>query len=324
MDHDALYVDIESLPTQKVPLMGIDGVIVIAPRSLSGRLLERLAATGRPLTLLDRHGNFVGRLIAPTQGNVLLRLDQYRAAVGNGALIIARNMVLAKVQNASNLLVRRRRDATGESATRLSGAIDGLRLVIPTIAAADNVDRLRGYEGDAAAQYFGVFASLITRPGRGFTLLRRERRPPRGRMNALLSYLYTLLTHETVAAAESVGLDPQMGFLHTPRPGRPSLALDLVEELRAPFADRLALSLVNRREINEDDFDLQPGGVVYLSATGRRIVNEAWARRRQETVRHRLLREEVPWAMVPHVQARLLARHLRGDIESYPAFLAPE
>ena len=142
-------------------------------------------------------------------------------------------------------------------------------------------------------------------------------------MNALLSYLYTMLTREAVAAIEAVGLDPQVGYLHALRPGRPSLALDLVEELRAPLADRLALSLVNRRELGEEDFEVQPGGAVYLTQGGRRVVNRAWAEHRQERVRHALLREDVPWGLVAHVQARLLARHLRGDLATYPAFLAP-
>lgn len=324
IDHDALRIDIEGEATKTVPLMGVDGVIVTRPRAVSARVIERLAETGRPLTLLDGRGVFTARVVGPVTGSVHLRMAQYRAVDSGVGLGIARNVVLAKLQNSRSLLMRRSRDARVEGRGAVVAVAGELRAIVGVASTAVTLDALRGHEGDAARRYFSSFHHLVSRPGRAFALDRRERRPPRGRMNALISYLYTLLTHEAVAAAETVGLDPQVGYLHALRPGRPGLALDMVEELRAPLADRLALSLVNRRELSEDDFEVQPGGAVWLALSGRRIVNRAWAERRQQPVRHGLLREELPWGLVLHVQARLLARHLRGELASYPAFLAPE
>jgi CRISPR-associated protein Cas1 len=262
-------------------------------------------------------------MVGPTAGNVLLRVAQHAAAEATGGLGIARAVVQAKVQNQRRLILRRARDAREPAKGRLDAAASGLAAAILAASGPGGVDELRGHEGDAARLYFAVFSDMVTVSGREFALQTRERRPPRGRMNALLSFLYTLATHEAVAAAESVGLDPQLGYLHALRPGRPALALDLVEEVRAPLCDRLALSLVNRRQLVASDFVVTAGGAVYLTEGGRRLVLNAWAERRQETVRHPLLHQQLPWGLVLHVQARLLARHLRGELASYPAFLAP-
>lgn len=324
LDHDSVRVATEDRQEHRVPLMGIDGIVAMAVRAVSGRLIERLAETGRPLTLLDGRGVFIGRLSGPVSGNVLLRVSQYGASRGEAALGIARNVALAKIQNQRRLLLRRARDVDDPARARISEAVRGLSLCIQAASTASTIDEVRGHEGDAARRYFGGFTDMVSVPGREFSLESRERRPPRGRMNALLSFLYTLATFGAVAAAEAAGLDPQVGYLHALRPGRPSLALDLVEEVRAPLCDRLAISLVNRRQIGKDDFEISPGGAVYLSAQGRRIVATAWAGRRQTLVRHPLLHEDVPWGLVTHVQARLLARFLRGDVNGYPAFLAPE
>lgn len=323
VDHDAINIEIEGEPKRTVPMMGIDGVVATGVRAVSARLIERPAESGRALTLLDRRGAFTSRLVGPVAGSVHLRIAQCQASSTDAAVAIARNVVVAKIQNGRRPLLRRSRNSSGEIRERLPMTATALVDVGRTAGTAGDVGIIRGHEGDAARRYFEGFRLMVSRDGRVFALDRRERRPPRGRMNALLSYLYTLLTHDAVAAAESVGLDPQIGFLHALRPGRPALALDLVEELRAPLADRLALTLVNRKEISEDDFEIQPGGAVYLSMQGRRIVNRAWSERRQEVVRHPLLRENVPWGLVMHAQARLLARHLRGEISSYPAFVAP-
>jgi CRISPR-associated protein Cas1 len=304
--------------------MGIDGIVLAGARSVSVGAMERIVATGRDLTLLDWRGHFIARLSGPTTGSVYLRIAQYTAATGPAALEIARSMVLAKVQNGRRLVLRRRRDSGTPERPALTAVADALASAVAAASIATSLDQLRGHEGDAARAYFGGFDRLVVGSQRApFALDGRNRRPPRTPMNALLSYLYVLLTHEAVAALESVGLDPQVGFLHAIRSGRPSLALDLVEELRAPAADRLALSLVNRQELGADDFAREPGGAVHLSESGRRMVARAWSRRRQEVVRHPLLKEEVPWGLVPHVQARILARHLRGELASYPAFLAP-
>jgi CRISPR-associated protein Cas1 len=205
----------------------------------------------------------------------------------------------------------------------LTTAIERLTTTGLAAKEAGDVDRLRGHEGDAARAYFGVFRHLVTIDGRDFTLDARERRPPRGRMNALLSFLYFLLTEEAVAAVEAAGLDPQVGFLHALRSGKPSLALDLMEELRSPLADRIALRLVNLRELSADNFTLKDNGAVYLDTEGRRIVLRAWAERRQELVAHPAVAEKIPWGLVIHTQAKLLARHLRGEGPEYTAFPAP-
>jgi CRISPR-associated protein Cas1 len=323
VDHDSVRVELEDMPAHRIPLMGIDAIVASALRAVSGGLIERLTLSGRSLTFLDGRGRFMGRIVGPMAGNVLLRVAQHRAAEESTALGIARSIVLAKVQNQRRLIQRRARDAREPGRMRLDAAATGLATTIATASVVGSLDELRGHEGDAARRYFAVFSEMVTAPGREFALQARERRPPRGRMNALLSFLYTMATHEAVAAAESVGLDPQLGYLHALRPGRPALALDLVEEVRAPLCDRLALSLVNRRQLAASDFVLSAGGAVYLTESGRRIVSRAWAERRQETVRHPLLHEQLPWGLVLHAQARLLARHLRGELASYPAFLAP-
>lgn len=323
VDNDSVRVELEDAPPRRIPLMGIDAIVATALRAVSGGLVERLTASGRSLTFLDGRGRFMGRVVGPTAGNVLLRVAQHRATEETAGLGIARAVVLAKVQNQRRLVQRRARDAREPGRARLDEAANGLAGCIAAASAAVGVDQVRGHEGDAARRYFAVFSEMVSVPGRDFALQTRERRPPRGRMNALLSFLYTMATHEAVAAAESVGLDPQLGYLHALRPGRPALALDLVEEVRAPLCDRLALSLVNRKQLGASDFVISPGGAVYLTESGRRIVSRAWAERRQETVQHPLLHEQLPWGLVLHVQARLLARHLRGELASYPAFLAP-
>jgi CRISPR-associated protein Cas1 len=324
LDHDSVRIDLDEKQSHRIPLMGIEGIVVLAPRALSGGLIGRIVETGRSLTLLDYRGVYAGRVVGPTSGNIFLRLSQHQLAAAPEALEVARNVVLSKLHNQRRLVMRRSRDVREPGHSRLVGVAAELGACIQAAARARNLEEVRGHEGDAARRYFGAFESLVTTPGREFSLERRERRPPRGRMNALLSFLYTLATREAVAAAESVGLDPQLGFLHVPRSGRPALALDLVEEVRAPLCDRLALRLVNRRELVATDFDVSAGGAVYLAEGGRKIVLKAWSERRQELITHPLLHEDVPWGLLLHVQARLMARHIRGELSAYPAFVAPE
>ena len=193
--------------------------------------------------------------------------------------------------------------------------------VVPRLAVAPDADVVRGQEGDVARRYYEVFGRLVREGREVFAMNGRTRRPPLDRMNALLSFLYTLVTADCVAAVEGVGLDPQVGYLHTLRPGRPALALDLVEEFRSVLADRLALTLINRRQLTAGDFEERPGGAVSLTEKGRRTVLTAYQERKKEEMTHPVLGEKTPFGLLPHVQARLLARHLRGDVEAYPAFL---
>lgn len=254
---------------------------------------------------------------------MLLRREQYRRAEDRDKTAeIARAVIIAKVANCRTVLlraVREKPDGAGrgaleEAARRLGQLVDDLQKSMP-------LDTARGHEGDAARVYFGVFDHLITEGKDAFFFRERSRRPPLDNMNALLSFLYTLLTHDVAGALEGVWLDPAAGYLHRDRPGRPSLALDLVEELRPVIADRLALSLINRRQINGGGFHTTESGAVEMDAATRKEVLVAYQKRKQEEILHPFLKERVAFGIVPHVQAMLLARHLRGDLEGYPSFL---
>jgi CRISPR-associated protein Cas1 len=235
---------------------------------------------------------------------------------------VARSIVAGKVKNARRVLVRGQRRVDEEDAgRRLDRASKSLADTLDAIKNEATLDGLRGHEGTAAKTYFEVLPHLVRQQTDAFQMNGRSRRPPRDRFNAILSFLYTILCNDCVAAAEGVGLDPQIGFLHTARPGRPSLALDLMEELRAPLVDRLALTLVNRRQLSPDDFRVREGGAVLLNDAGRKTVLVAYQERKQDTVTHPMLDREMEVGIVPHAQARLLARFLRGDLDSYMPYL---
>jgi CRISPR-associated protein Cas1 len=262
-------------------------------------------------------------LAGSTTGNVLLRRAQH-AALDNPASIleISRYMVAGKLQNARNVLMRAARETKAESdRQRLKAAAQVHGDSIQSVEKAVDLEKLRGIEGYAAKSYFGAFSSMVRSNREVFEFTERSRRPPRDPINALLSFVYTLLVGECVAACEGVGLDPQLGFLHALRPGRSSLALDLMEELRAPIADRMVLTLINRGQITPDDFVDRPGGAIYLTEDGRKTVLAAYQKRKQEELLHPIVNEQVALGLVAHVQARLLARHLRGDIPHYQPFM---
>jgi CRISPR-associated protein Cas1 len=231
--------------------------------------------------------------------------------------------VAAKIQNSRLVLLRGARDAASEEDRQtLSQGAAELATILGRLKETVLLDVVRGHEGDAARTYFRAFPLLVRVERAAFGPDGRSRRPPRDRVNAVLSFLYSLVQAECTAALEGVGLDPQVGYLHALRPGRPALALDLMEELRAPIADRLALALVNRRQLQVNHFEALPGDAVQLTEDGRRVVLVAYQQRKEELVDHRVLREKIPLGLVPHVQARLLARHLRGDLREYPPFVA--
>jgi CRISPR-associated protein Cas1 len=259
----------------------------------------------------------------PASGNVLLRRAQHLALSDAGATTaLARNLAAGKIQNSRQVLLRGGREAAAaEDAAPLQAAAEHLAGLLPALERAATPDEVRGLEGDAARRYFEVFDRMVKEDREAFALRGRTRRPPRDRMNSLLSFLYTLLRTDCVAAAEGVGLDPQVGFLHALRPGRPALGLDLMEELRPVLADRLALTLVNRRQVTPRDFEERPGGAVSLTEAGRRAVVTAYQQRKQEEVLHPVVGRRTPLGLIAHVQARLLARRLRGDLEAYPPFL---
>jgi CRISPR-associated protein Cas1 len=323
-DGENLVAQVEGVERARVPLHMLASVVVFGGIYLSPALIEACAAGGITIALLDRAGRFKARVEGPVTGNVLLRRAQYRASEAVPEDIV-RGFVLGKIANQRTVLMRGLRDHGAElAAERRSAAEDAvhrLGLILRRAnLATQGLDMLRGDEGEAASVYFGVFDTLIRSPDPEMRFNGRSRRPPLDPVNALLSFLYTLLVHDCRSAAESVGLDPAVGFLHRDRPGRPSLALDLMEELRPVLADRLALSLLNRRQLGARDFVTRDGGAVLLTDDGRRTVLTAWQERKKEERHHPFLEETAPLGLVPHLQAQLLARHLRGDLDAYPSW----
>lgn len=323
LDGDTLRVRAEEQTLAQVPLHHLGAVVLFGGAGMSPEAMRRCAVEGRMVTLLDRSGRFEARLIGPTSGNVLLRKAQYDAqADGTRTLAIARMTVAGKIRNSRSTVVRAAREARQpERAEALRGHAEQMAAMLAALETAATMDQVRGAEGQAAAVYFTAFPLMITAPTEEFAFRQRTRRPPRDRVNALLSFFYALLTADCTAAVEGVGLDPQFGYLHVLRPGRPALALDLVEEFRSCVADRLTLTLINRRQIQPAHFEERPGGSASLTPDGRKLVLTAYQKRKQEEVSHPLLKEPVPLGLVPHLQARLLARHLRGDLPEYPPFV---
>jgi CRISPR-associated protein Cas1 len=329
---EAVRVQVGEELKLRLPMHTLASVVCLGQVSCSPFLMGALAERGIAMAFLTEHGRFLASVHGTTSGNVLLRREQYRAADdGKRAASIARNMVLAKVANSRNVLLRAARengrggdgevDSNGlvEAAERLAGSLRELERE-PFFAQGGTVDSVRGIEGDAARVYFGVFDALLATGEEGLRFRGRTRRPPLDPVNAVLSFVYTLLVHDVRGACESVGLDPAVGFLHRDRPGRPSLALDLMEELRPHVADRLVLSMFNRRQLQGKDFEVQESGAVTLEAEARKRVLVAYQERKKEEVLHPFLEERVPIGLIPFVQAKLLARHLRGDLDGYPPF----
>lgn len=305
----------------RVPLHNLDGIVCFGwDTTASAALMAACSESDVALSFHNPHGKFLAATRGFASGNILLRRSQYRVADSEkDCLPIVSPIIAAKIANSRTVLQRARRDSPKLSDS-LADPISELAKCGQVALAADTVDALRGIEGLAANAYFAAFPSLTTHPDFHYT--NRNRRPPTDPLNALLSFLYTLLMHDCRSALESVGLDPQCGFLHRDRPGRPSLALDLMEEFRAPLADRAAFTLVNRQQLSKRDFETKENGAVYLKDDSRKKVLSHWQERKQKTIRHPFLEEETTIGLLPHLQARLLARHLRGDLDAYPAFLS--
>ncbi|MBI3095676.1 MAG: type I-C CRISPR-associated endonuclease Cas1 [Rhodocyclales bacterium] len=327
LDNDTLRIEVERETRLRVPLHHLSSVVCFGHVMVSPILMHRLADEGKTLVLLDGRGRFKARLEGPVSGNVLLRQAQHRRLLGNPAntdscVAIAKSCIAGKLKNCRQVLQRGARE-TGrdEDNTTLAATADEFARALARLEHAADLDAVRGIEGDAAKRYFAVL-SLIVRPEsrEAFTMSGRTRRPPLDRMNALLSFLYSMLMNDVRSAVESVGLDPQIGFLHAVRPGRAALALDLMEEFRPLLADRLALTLINRRQIEVDDFVERPGGAFVLKDDARKDVVTAYQERKQETLTHPLLETPIALGLAPFVQARLLARAVRGDAEIYLPF----
>jgi len=320
---EAVLVKVESEIKLRVPIHGLGGIVCFGQVACSQPLMGLCGERGVLITFLTEHGRFLARVQGPVSGNVLLRRAQYRLSDdGVRSAAIARAAVAAKVANARTVLLRAQRDHADKAGQdELEAAAKRLGHLLRELEGTAEVERLRGQEGDAANTYFGVFNHLITAQKEAFFFHARSRRPPLDNMNALLSFLYTLLVHDATAALEGVGLDPQVGFLHAERPGRPSLALDLIEEFRPFLADRLALSLVNLRQVQGKDFQASETGAVTMSDGARKELLVAYQKRKQEEIQHPFLGETVAVGLLFHVQALLLARHIRGDLDGYPPFV---
>ncbi|MBI2706105.1 MAG: type I-C CRISPR-associated endonuclease Cas1 [Actinobacteria bacterium] len=318
LDHDTVRVEIERQTRLRAPLLHIGALVCMGDVRLSSFLIHRCAEDGRSIALFSRAGRFKARVEGPTSGNVLLRRAQHLALSDAARCVrVARCIVAGKIQSSRGVLLRAAREArdAGDAEALRVGA-EELAFWLPELKAENDLDRVRGIEGDAARVYFELFGRMVA-DRETFGFRHRSRRPPLDRMNALLSFLYAMVRNDCASALEGVGLDPQVGFLHTLRPGRPALALDLMEEFRSWLADRLALRLANRRQLTAEHFEIVPGGAVLLSESGRKAVVTAYQERKQEQVSHRLLERTVPVGLVPHIQARLLARHLREDMADY-------
>jgi CRISPR-associated protein Cas1 len=323
LDNDTLRIEIEHETRLRVPLHHLSSVVCFGHVLVSPILMHRLADEGKSLVLLDANGRFKARLEGPVSGNVLLRIDQHRRlASADFCLTVAKSFIAGKLKNCRQVLLRGARETGYENDTVALAATAGEFVrALARLEHATDLDAVRGIEGDAAKRYFAVLGLVVRSEAReAFMPDGRSRRPPRDRMNALLSFLYAMLMNDCRSAIESVGLDPQIGFLHAVRPGRAALALDLMEEFRPLLADRLALTLVNRRQIQADDFVERPGGAVSLKDDARKAVVVAYQERKQETLSHPLFETALALGVTPFVQARLLARAVRGDAEVYLPF----
>ena len=326
-DGAAIEIRHEGQTKLRVPLHNLDGIVCMGwDISASASLMAACAEAKISLSFHNPYGKFLASVNGFTSGNILLRREQYRRADHEPASVaIAQNMIAAKLHNTRQLLMRAARDHGEKTPTKAAAilmASDTIAQRMTMLPRVTTLESIRGIEGDSAAFYFDVFPHLLTNHDARITFDGRSRRPPLDPVNALLSFLYTLLMHDCRSALESCGLDAQCGFLHRDRPGRPSLALDLMEEFRPVLADRAALTLINRQQITMQDFDVAETGAFMLKEKSRTVVLTHWQERKQTEITHPFLNEKMTIGLVPLIQARLLARHLRGDLDAYPAFLA--
>jgi CRISPR-associated protein Cas1 len=321
-ERETVLVRVERETRLRLPIHTLQAIVCFGRVACSPALLGLCGQRGVTVSFCSVYGRFLARVQGRVSGNVLLRRAQYRWADDEGKTAdIARAIVAAKIANSRNVLLRGAREAAGgevrealtQAARHMGGLADRLGGPLP-------LDTVRGIEGDGARAYFGVFGRLVTAQQDEFYLAGRNRRPPRDNMNALLSFLYTLLASDVASALETVGLDPQVGFLHRDRPGRLGLALDLMEELRPVLADRVALSLVNRRQVSGSGFEVSESGAVSMDDKTRKTVLVAYQTRKRDEIGHPFLGEKVALGLLPYVQGLLLARHIRGDLDGYPSF----
>lgn len=323
LDGENVVANREGDVVARYPLHTLQSIVSFSYSGASPALMGACAQRGIGLAFCSPRGRFLVRVSGAAQGNVLLRRTQYRMADDPAqSCRVARNMIFGKVYNARWSVERSRRDhgmrLDGERFDAVSTQLKGL---LPQILEETSLESLRGLEGAGATAYFSVLDDMILQGKETFYFRARSRRPPMDAFNAMLSFGYSLLAHDCASALESVGLDAYVGFMHRDRPGRESLALDLMEELRPCFADRFVLTAINNRMLKVEDFETRESGAVFLTDAARKTFLQKWQERKRDTITHPFLEEKMPWGLVPYVQSLLLARYLRGDLEEYPPFL---
>ena len=320
-ERETFVVEVDHEKVFQAPIHSIENIVCFGFKMLTPALMASCAENNVGVSFLSETGRFLARVSGPQKGNVLLRKAQYAIADSElESLKVARPIVAAKVANYRNLLMRHERNHPDEATDAVERVASMMAQRLAEIERSESLDAVRGHEGECAALYFGVVSSLITSQTEDFAFRQRSKRPPLDRANALLSFLYAILANDVRSALETTGLDPQVGFLHQLRPGRPSLALDIMEEFRAYLGDRVMLNLVNLKQVNKDDFEIRESGEVRMSDSARKTVITAYQKKKQEEITHPFLGEKTTIGMLPHIQALLLARFIRGDIPDYPPF----
>lgn len=321
-----ILVKSENNLLMRVPIHVLDGIVCIGRIMISPPLMGHCMKHGLSISFLTENGYFLGRVTGRVSGNVLLRREQYRYADDSiKSFHIAKNIVIGKILNQRTVLDRTLRDhgnvMNTDEKESLTASKTHLTETVCRIQNENNMNVLRGLEGESSKRYFNEFNTLVRSDNDAFQFTGRSRRPPLDRINSVMSFVYTLLTHDIRSALESVGLDPMVGFLHTDRPGRLSLALDILEEFRPWFCDRLVLSLINRKQICADDFTMMPNGAYMMTDSGRKIIIMAYQKRKRDPLKHGFLNTDSTVGIMWHLQAKLLARHIRNDLNEYPPFL---
>lgn len=323
LDGENIVILKDEAEITRIPLHNLEGIVAFGYTGASPALMGACAKRNIALSFMKQSGKFLSRVVGEVRGNVTLRKTQYRFSdniVESNK--IAKNFITGKIYNARWVIERATRDyAVRLDVDKLKGVSKTLVNSLKLVEQSQDLEQLRGFEGEAAAQYFSIFDDLILQQKEHFYFRNRNKRPPLDNVNAMLSFVYTLLAHDVAAALETVGLDPYVGFLHRDRPGRISLALDMMEELRSVYADRFVISLINKREVNAKGFTQKENGAVSMDDDTRKIILKSWQSKKQEIIKHPFLQEKLEWGLVPYAQAMLLARFIRGDLDAYPTFM---
>ncbi len=320
VENEAISVKVHTKEVARIPAHTIESIICLCNTSVSTPLIGFCGSNGISLSFHADNGKFYGRIYGAVSGNVLLRQKQYEWIHTPESAQIVRNILSGKFLNSRNMLLKAARDNTAEYSEQLRAAAEHLAEQHILLKAADDINSMRGIEGAAASVYFRVFDAMLKGSDPDMRFEKRSRRPPENRVNAVLSFVYMLLKNDVQSALESVGIDPAAGYLHTLRPGRPSMALDLMEELRSPLCDRLVIAMINRAQLRTTDFEVTDGEF-QLKDAARRLVIQEWQRRKKEEIIHPFLKEKIAIGLIPYCQSMLLARHFRGDLDGYPPFI---